>query len=144
MIEFREHSTTIDTILRENFGGYQQQNDPFEKIAVYYLNGIVGLVSYSIIYDRAEINYILVVNKYRRQNIGGKLLNFALKDIFKNKCKTISLEVEEDNIPAIKLYEKYGFIKKAVRDKYYNNKNAILMVKELRWSYEYIYFSHWN
>ena len=44
--------------------------------------------------------------------------------------KSITLEVREDNIPAIKLYEKNGFIKKAKRKGYYNGIDGFLMERK--------------
>ena len=41
--------------------------------------------------------------------------------------KTITLEVVTDNIPAIKLYEKFGFEIINVRKKYFNGKDSYLM-----------------
>ena len=41
--------------------------------------------------------------------------------------KNITLEVREDNIPALKLYKELGFVEKAMRQNYYNGKNGILM-----------------
>ena len=41
--------------------------------------------------------------------------------------KSITLEVKIDNFPAIHLYEKYGFEKKAIRKGYYNGIDGILM-----------------
>ena len=143
MIEENTHNVNIDKILKENFKGYQVSNDPYEKVAVYSRGGIIGIISYSIIYERAEINYIIVTDPNRHNGIGSNLLEFALADIVKHNCQVISLEVEEGNLPAINLYLKYGFIKKALRENYYKNKNAILMVKELRWKYGNIYFSNW-
>ena len=37
----------------------------------------------------------------------------------KNKCEFISLEVRKSNIPAIKLYEKFGFEKVGTRKDFY-------------------------
>ena len=91
---------------------------------------MVPFLSYSIIYERAEINYIVVDNLYRKKGIASKLLSYALDDIKHRKCESISLEVLEDNVPAINLYLKNGFVKKAIREKYYGNKNGILMVKD--------------
>ncbi|MEG1351383.1 MAG: GNAT family N-acetyltransferase, partial [Bacilli bacterium] len=42
----------------------------------------------------------------------------------------ILLEVREDNIFAIKLYEKYGFEKIGIREKYYNKTDAIVMERK--------------
>ena len=44
--------------------------------------------------------------------------------------KSITLEVREDNLYAIKLYEKFGFIKKAIRKGYYQGIDGILMERE--------------
>lgn len=122
----------VDDILKKYFPTYKLDNDPFEKIITYVDKTIMGIISYSIIYERAEINYIVVKEEERQKQIGGKLLEYALKDIKKNNCQTVTLEVEEDNIKAINLYLKYGFEKKGFRKKYYKNKNAILMFREMR------------
>lgn len=45
---------------------------------------------------------------------------------------TLFLEVNEQNKPAIHLYEKLGFEKLGVRKKYYNNNNGIIMKKNLK------------
>ena len=44
--------------------------------------------------------------------------------------KDISLEVRENNIPAISLYEKNGFEKKAIRKGYYKGIDGILMERK--------------
>lgn len=42
----------------------------------------------------------------------------------KEKCSLITLEVNENNLPAIHLYEKYNFINLGIRPRYYDNKYA--------------------
>ena len=54
--------------------------------------------------DKGFIFNLEVKPQYRRQGIGWILLDDAVK-----KYNGIDLLVDEDNIPAIKLYEKYGF-----------------------------------
>lgn len=45
---------------------------------------------------------------------------------------TVTLEVNEHNLPAIKLYDKFGFSKIGVRKKYYGGKeDGILMSKKI-------------
>jgi ribosomal protein S18 acetylase RimI-like enzyme len=41
--------------------------------------------------------------------------------------KNITLEVKEDNTPALKLYKKFDFEEKAVRKGYYNGVDGLLM-----------------
>lgn len=131
MIQEKTNLDDISPILKEYFHGYQISNDPFEKVAVYIDNSIIGIISYSIIYERGEINYIITLPNHRNQGIGTKLLEYAVNDIKNNKCTIISLEVESTNINAINLYSKYGFQKKGVRPNYYEGKDAYLMVKEI-------------
>ncbi len=54
MIEHIKDFKLVEGILKENFSGYVNTNDPFEKIQIYKENEqIFGLISYSIIYERA-------------------------------------------------------------------------------------------
>ena len=75
-----------------------------------------------------------IITKKTKRNLGfAKILLKELIDLSKNNnCKTITLEVNENNKYAICLYESYGFKQIGLRKKYYNNTdNAILMSKEL-------------
>lgn len=68
----------------------------------------------------AEVS-ISVKKELWRRGIGsilmGELINFA-KD--GGRIKNISLGVKEDNISAIKMYEKLGFVKTGVHKNYFN------------------------
>ena len=101
-------------------------NNPFGRVLVYIKdNKVLGYLYYSDIYDRIEINQIEVLEKFRCKGIASSLL----EELIKQK-KDITLEVRENNIPAIKLYEKFGFKKIAVRSKYYGNIDGILMERK--------------
>lgn len=91
---------------------------------------IIGLIVYSIYCDRAELDYLYVVDEKRHQLIASELLDY-LFNLVKNKCYNISLEVRVDNIAAINLYKKNGFECVKVIKNYYKNKDGFLMVKEL-------------
>ena len=63
---------------------------------------------------------------------GSNLLEYIINFSKNQKAKSITLEVNEKNIPAIKLYEKYNFKTVGTRKKYYNNTyDAILMTLTL-------------
>lgn len=97
----------------------------FEKVYGYYLNDtLVGVIDFSLIYDRIELNYIFVEKEYRRMGIASRMMEFMI-----SYNLSISLEVDETNENAIKLYEKYGFIKSAKRKNYYGANDGILMVR---------------
>lgn len=104
----------------------------YSKIIAYKIeNKIVGFCIYDAIYERYEIEYIAVANSYRKQNIASILLEYIINEAKQNNILNISLEVSKENIPAINLYKKYDFKIEAIRKKYYDNKDAYLMVKEV-------------
>lgn len=95
-------------------------------------NEIIGFAGLKKIFDQADIMNIVIKKTYRNQGIGTLLLeNLILlaKDL---NISTLFLEVNEQNKPAIHLYEKLGFKKLGVRKKYYNNNNGIIMKKNLK------------
>ena len=53
-------------------------------------------------------------------------------DICNNECDNITLEVKESNKSAINFYLKNGFIEVARREKYYQDEDGILMIKEMK------------
>lgn len=90
---------------------------------------IVGFAGIIILPDDAEITNIVTKKSERKKGIGNLLLAKII-EIAKRKRNNISLEVNEKNEIAIKLYEKYGFKKVGTRKKYYNGTDdAIIMTK---------------
>jgi ribosomal-protein-alanine N-acetyltransferase len=107
-------------------------NNPFNKYFVYCDNDqIVGFISYAVIYDRSELNYIVVKNECRSEGIASNLMQFMINDCCNSNCINITLEVMENNIKAINLYCKYGFKKTAVRKNYYGDIDGIMMERVL-------------
>ena len=71
--------------------------------------------------DLGHIVSLAVDNKYKRQNIGSKLLKTAI-DIFKNfEIKRINLEVRTQNREAINFYRSIGFFCDEKLLNYYEN-----------------------
>jgi ribosomal-protein-alanine N-acetyltransferase len=82
--------------------------------------------------EKGKILMLSVLEKYRRQEIGSKLLAEYLKSISYKKIKKVELEVRTDNKKAIKFYQRYGFkIKKKISKFYQNGEDAYTMAKEL-------------
>ncbi|MBE6150146.1 MAG: GNAT family N-acetyltransferase [Firmicutes bacterium] len=99
--------------------------NPFNKILVYMDgNTILGFIDYSKMYENMEINYIFVIEQYRNKGIASKLLEYVINN---NDFSNITLEVNINNINAIKLYEKYNFKTISIRKGYYNGIDAYLM-----------------
>lgn len=108
------------------------KNNQFTNYLTYLVNGEpVAFINYYIMYERAEIININVLEEYQNQKIASKLLEYMVNECISHNVKNITLEVKETNIKAIHLYEKFGFSKVAVRKKYYQGIDGILMEKEL-------------
>ncbi len=107
-------------------------NNPFYRCLIFaYESKVVGYLSFLYMYDKVEIEDFLVLEEYRNKGIGKELMEFLLGYSKDNNIKNITLEVRDNNAIAIKLYEKYGFTKKAIRENYYGNIDGILMEKEM-------------
>ena len=104
-------------------------NNDFLKALVYEDDFIKGILVYQYLYDRVEIDYIIVNSNYRKQKIATKLLQF-LENSYKN-INNITLEVRESNKIAIEFYLKNGFKEVTKRKNYYKDEDGILMIKNL-------------
>ena len=94
----------------------------------------VGSGGIMMIFEEAEITNIAVLKDYRRCGIASLLLSSLLDEAFSRGCESAFLEVAKNNIPALKLYEKFGFEKINVRKNYYKDPpdDAIIMKKILK------------
>jgi len=102
-------------------------NNPFARFLILKENDeIIGYIYYSEIYDRVEINQFEINSIHRNCGKG----QYLLRQLIDNVKKDMTLEVREDNFPAIRLYEKNGFIKRAIRKGYYNSQDGILMERK--------------
>ncbi|MEM2368297.1 MAG: ribosomal protein S18-alanine N-acetyltransferase [Candidatus Bathyarchaeia archaeon] len=92
---------------------------------------IVGIVYAE---DDTTIGHILTIDvspRYHRRGVGTKLLQ-EMEKIFKDKnVKMIRLEVREDNIAALNLYDKLGYKKIRKLRRYYGDAHGLLLVKKL-------------
>lgn len=96
-------------------------------------NKIVGYAGIWKAVDDVHITNIVTAKNLRRQNIGSILLSNLIEMAkAENGITSITLEVNCNNLPAKKLYEKFGFEVVGLRKKYYNNiDDAIIMTKQL-------------
>lgn len=111
-----------DKGLKEEF-----EKNPYAKVLLLVEEDkVIGYLYYSDIYERAEINQIEIDSFHRNCGKGDFLLKYFLELIQKD----ITLEVRENNQYAIKLYEKNGFQRKAIRKGYYQGIDGILMERK--------------
>ena len=119
----------------DNFWSYnvlknELNNDNTTYIIAKESNQIVGFAGIMTCFDEATLNNIVVKKSCRGRGIGGELLEALIEMCSELNMKTLTLEVNSLNIPAINLYEKFGFKNLGIRKKYYNNtQDAIIMTK---------------
>ncbi len=115
------------SIIEKEFNNKYLQDNIYTRWYVYELNDkIVGFINYDVIYDKAEIEYIYVIDKYRKKGVATILLNEMIEDI-KKECNSITLEVNQNNDKAINFYLKNNFKSISIRKNYYGSEDAILM-----------------
>ena len=98
-------------------------------------NQIVGFVIGAVYREgKALSGHVLTVDvlpEYRRKRIGLTLLQ-EMENIFRKRdIKTCCLEVREDNIAALELYRKLGYVEVGKLKNYYRNTNGIYLRKIL-------------
>jgi ribosomal-protein-alanine N-acetyltransferase len=86
--------------------------------------------------DEAEILSIAVASSYRGRGLSRNLLLTHLGHLAGHGVRTVFLEVEENNQPARRLYERAGFGVAGRRERYYRQAsgeqlNALLMRRDL-------------
>ena len=119
----------------DDFWSYEiLQNELNNPNSEYFIakqdNEILGFAGIWKSIDDVHITDIVVKKIYRKKHIGSALLQKLIDTAKEQNFKSITLEVNENNLPAINLYTKFLFKKLGIRKKYYKNKdNAIIMTK---------------
>lgn len=120
--------TDFDNFWSYNILKQELENGKSKCFVAKQENEIVGFAGILLIIDQVNIMNIVVKKDKRNFGIGSSLLEEIIRYSKIHNATSITLEVNEKNIPAIKLYKKYGFKQVGLRRKYYNNEdNAILM-----------------
>lgn len=106
-----------------------------ERLIITILNDdeILGFVLFEISFvdSFAHLLKILIKPDMRHKGSGLQLMNQGLEALKKQQIKTVFLEVEENNLAAIGLYERIGF--KTIHKKnhfYSNGATALIMTLE--------------
>lgn len=103
---------------------------PFFNGVVYDEDEIKGVLIYSEIYDRIEIEYIIVKEEFLNKKIASKLMEWLIFYSKNNNILNITLEVNVNNKRAINLYKKFQFKEILRRKNYYGNDDAIVMIRK--------------
>lgn len=125
----------LGSLLEENFGKVYSINEMLEdgisKVLVYEKDDqVVGFLIATDLKETCDILSLIVDPSYRNQLIASNLIDYLISELDEN-LKLITLEVRSNNIPALNLYDKFGFEIVNVRKKYYQNgDDAYLMARK--------------
>ena len=111
---------------------HEMRANPCARYLVAEKDGqIIGFADIHIILDEGHITNIAVTQEERGQGIGRELTQALMQYAANLGVQYVTLEVRENNEPAIRLYKSLGFIKVGVRKKYYENQtDAHIMVTD--------------
>jgi len=132
----KKHLEQIKDILQEQFDEFwnsrvldrELDNPLSEYIVAINKEEVVGYAGLWQAIDEGHITNIVTKKDKRGNNIGTKMLEKIIDIAQKKELESVTLEVNEHNENAIKLYEKYIFKKNGKRKRYYNNvDDAIIM-----------------
>jgi ribosomal-protein-alanine N-acetyltransferase len=97
---------------------------------------IAGFALIRVAGDEAELLTIAVDPKWRGKRIGQALLKAVFEYLLMTPARRMFLEVSEENVPAIKLYQREGFTTISSRKGYYpkpdgSQATALVMARDL-------------
>ena len=92
---------------------------------------VIGGCGLTHILDEGDIHNVMVAPAYRGQGIATRMLEKLLEEGRKQGISEFTLEVRVSNGPAIKVYEKLGFVSEGIRPKFYEQpvEDALIMWK---------------
>jgi [ribosomal protein S18]-alanine N-acetyltransferase len=93
---------------------------------------IAGFAGLWLMVDEAHITTFAIAPAWRRNHLAERLLVAILDIALDRQATEATLEVRLSNLPARRLYEKFGFRPVGVRPRYYsdNNEDALIMTTE--------------
>lgn len=112
-----------DTVKHAEFAGqFERELYSGNRIAYIYQSDGENIAEISMVFDeddpdytiaeqRAYISHLVVRREYRRQGIGRELVRFIVEKAVEMGYKELSIGVDLNNYPAIKLYVDCGFDK---------------------------------
>ena len=106
-------------------------NENYDFLVALEDGKVVGYVGIEWCLDEGNICNIAVKSEYRGRKIGENLVSNIIALAKVNGAKTLFLEVNEHNIVAKNLYEKFDFLIYNIRKNYYKGANALCMKKQL-------------
>ncbi len=102
----------------------------FSKSVIYKVTvdeKLAGYCSYDLNKEGAEVTALLVLKPFRRKGLGGLMLKKILGEL--KTVKKIKIITSPENIVALRLYLKQGFVIKEWIDNYWKGKPRLILYK---------------
>ena len=107
------------------------QNPTYTTLVVDIDDVVVGFITVSTVLDESELLKIAVSKSKQTRGVGSLLLE-SVEDMLRcSGTASMFLEVRADNTSAIPFYEKHGYQKISIREKYYGDTDAYIYRKGL-------------
>ncbi len=84
----------------------------------------VGFVMMRSAGDEAEVLTVAVAPRQRTRGLGRQLMDEALRRLYRDRVKSVFLEVDDGNEAALALYKRLGFARVGQRRNYYKKSGA--------------------
>lgn len=97
-------------------------------------NCVAGYVGSQTVLGETDMMNIAVRPENRRQGIGEALIEALVDQLKQIGSHCLTLEVRISNEPAIKMYEKLGFVMVGRRPRYYQNPREDALILRKEWS----------
>lgn len=94
---------------------------------------LLSYCSAVFVLDEVQILNVATAPEYKKQGFAKEVIGFLINESKKSGMLSISLEVRVSNVPAISLYNGFGFFVAGTRKDFYVNprENAFVMIKNL-------------
>lgn len=95
---------------------------------------VAGYIVYWRVDDEIHLHNIAVRRDMRRKGIASRLLVETIRCSRQEGARWITLEVRHSNLPAQRMYEKFGFTVRGIRPGYYTDtkEDALIMWADLQ------------
>lgn len=92
---------------------------------------VIGFIGMTVSFHEGEIDKVMVDPDCQGRGVGDALMKALLELGAENGVSSYTLEVRVSNQPAIRLYEKHGFLGEGVRPRFYEKptEDALIMWK---------------
>ncbi len=120
----------------EEFVGFLNDGASPVYIACDARRRIAGFALIRNVLDESELLTIAVDPKWRSKGLGRALMNAVFADLMLSPARRMFLEVDEQNLSALRLYQKLGFATISSRKGYYPRPDgsaatALVMARDL-------------